>query len=111
MRIVSLSYPVSAEIAKEAAQPKVAAIGQFDGLHQGHGSVLATAIHIARKNGVPAALITFYPHPKDVIGKGNYEGYLTLNQTSRGCLRRWESIYCTLLSLIRNSPKSVRKHL
>ncbi|KOP67682.1 riboflavin biosynthesis protein RibF [Bacillus sp. FJAT-18019] len=77
MRIVSLSYPVSAEIAKEAAEPKVAAIGQFDGLHQGHASVLTTAINIARENGVPAALITFYPHPKDVIGKGNYEGYLT----------------------------------
>ncbi len=77
MRVVSLSYPVSSDIVREAAEPKVAAIGQFDGLHLGHASVLSTAVNIARENGVPAALITFYPHPKDVIGKGSYEGYLT----------------------------------
>ncbi|CAM3637037.1 MULTISPECIES: bifunctional riboflavin kinase/FAD synthetase [Paenibacillus] len=77
MRIVSLSYPINPETVLEAGVPKVAAIGQFDGLHLGHESVISTAVGIAREQGLPAALITFYPHPKDVIGKGNYEGYLT----------------------------------
>ncbi|KKO53302.1 bifunctional riboflavin kinase/FAD synthetase [Paenibacillus sp. DMB20] len=77
MKIVSLSYPLTPEQESELGQPQVAAIGQFDGLHLGHASVISTAVDIARKEGIPAAVITFYPHPKDVMRKGNYEGYLT----------------------------------
>ncbi|PAD75933.1 bifunctional riboflavin kinase/FAD synthetase [Paenibacillus campinasensis] len=77
MKVVSLSYPISSELKQQLGQPQIAAIGQFDGLHLGHASVLSTAVRLAREEGVPAALITFYPHPKDVIRKGSYEGYLT----------------------------------
>ncbi|GAB6931452.1 bifunctional riboflavin kinase/FAD synthetase [Paenibacillus sp. JCM 10914] len=86
MRIVPISYPVSVDLEQEGVEPKVAAIGQFDGLHLGHTSVLAEAIRIAREQGVPAAMITFFPHPKDVIGKGNYEGYLTPQQDKQELL-------------------------
>lgn len=55
----------------------MAALGQFDGLHRGHASVITSAVALARKQGVPAAVLTFHPHPKDVMGKGDYEGYLT----------------------------------
>lgn len=65
------------ETAAEWAQPQVAALGQFDGLHRGHASVIASAVALARKEGIPAAVITFHPHPKDVMGKGDYDGYLT----------------------------------
>lgn len=77
MRTVTLTYPLSAETAAEWAQPQVAALGQFDGLHLGHASVINAAIGIAREQGVPASVITFHPHPKDVMRKGDYEGYLT----------------------------------
>lgn len=77
MRTVTLSYPMLPETAAEWAQPQVVALGQFDGLHRGHASVITTAVALARQNGVPAAVMTFHPHPKDVMGKGDYEGYLT----------------------------------
>lgn len=77
MRTVTLTYPMSSETAAHWAQPQVAALGQFDGLHRGHASVISSAVAMARKEGVPAAVITFHPHPKDVMGKGDYEGYLT----------------------------------
>ncbi|WP_339242101.1 bifunctional riboflavin kinase/FAD synthetase [Paenibacillus sp. FSL F4-0243] len=77
MRTVTLTYPMSPETAAEWAQPQVAALGQFDGLHRGHASVITSAVALARKQGVPAAVLTFHPHPKDVMGKGDYEGYLT----------------------------------
>ena len=77
MKIVSLSYPITPEQKLQIGGPLVAAIGQFDGLHLGHASVISQAVSIARREGLPSAVITFYPHPKDVMRKGNYEGYLT----------------------------------
>ncbi len=77
MRTVTLSYPMPPETAADWAQPQVAALGQFDGLHRGHASVITSAVALARRQGVPAAVMTFHPHPKDVMGKGDYDGYLT----------------------------------
>jgi len=42
----------------------VVALGNFDGLHQGHQAVIGKAIEIARANNVPAAVMTFEPHPR-----------------------------------------------
>ncbi|NGM81099.1 bifunctional riboflavin kinase/FAD synthetase [Paenibacillus sp. 7124] len=86
MRTVTLTYPMKPETAAEWAQPQIAALGQFDGLHRGHVSVISSAVAKAREEGVPAAVITFYPHPKDVMGKGDYEGYLTPPRDKRELL-------------------------
>ncbi len=61
----------------ERAASQVVAIGQFDGIHQGHTSVISSAVSLAKQKGIPSAVVTFNPHPKDVMGKGDYEGYLT----------------------------------
>jgi riboflavin kinase/FMN adenylyltransferase len=45
----------------------VIAIGNFDGVHRGHQSVLNRALDIARERGVPALVLTFEPHPRTVF--------------------------------------------
>lgn len=45
----------------------VIAIGNFDGVHRGHQSVLQRALDIARARGVPALVLTFEPHPRTVF--------------------------------------------
>ena len=77
METITLTYPLTPASAAALSRPQVAAIGQFDGLHRGHAAVIMTAVNNARRKGVPAAVITFHPHPKDVMRKGNYDGYLT----------------------------------
>jgi riboflavin kinase/FMN adenylyltransferase len=42
----------------------VAAIGSFDGVHRGHRRVLDTA----RAAGAPVTVVTFWPHPRLVLG-------------------------------------------
>ena len=42
----------------------VAAIGSFDGVHRGHRRVLETA----RGAGTPVTVVTFWPHPRLVLG-------------------------------------------
>ncbi|MDR9792896.1 MULTISPECIES: FAD synthetase family protein [unclassified Aeribacillus] len=52
-----------------ASCPVVAALGFFDGVHLGHQKVIQTAKNLAEKMGVKTAVISFFPHPKDIIGK------------------------------------------
>ncbi len=42
----------------------VVAIGNFDGVHRGHIAVIAAARARAQASGVPAAVLTFEPHPR-----------------------------------------------
>ncbi|MDQ0169980.1 bifunctional riboflavin kinase/FAD synthetase [Paenibacillus tundrae] len=77
MKTVMLTYPQTLTSDELHTQPQVLAIGQFDGLHLGHASVILSAVRIARETGVQAAVMTFHPHPKEVMRKGDYEGYLT----------------------------------
>lgn len=45
----------------------VVAIGNFDGVHRGHRSVLDKARAIAQARAVPALVLTFEPHPRSVF--------------------------------------------
>ncbi len=45
----------------------VVAIGNFDGVHRGHQTVLARALTEAERRGVPALALTFEPHPRAVF--------------------------------------------
>lgn len=77
METITLTYPLTESATVEAARPQVLAIGQFDGLHLGHASVIKSAIQLAKEMNLPAAVMSFHPHPKEVMKKGDYEGYLT----------------------------------
>ncbi len=45
-------------------------MGVFDGVHLGHRKVIETVISEARRAGGAATLLTFHPHPRQVLGGG-----------------------------------------
>jgi riboflavin kinase/FMN adenylyltransferase len=51
----------------EALKGGVVAIGNFDGVHRGHRSVLERALSLAEEKRVPALVLTFEPHPRSVF--------------------------------------------
>lgn len=53
------------------------AIGNFDGVHRGHQSVLSTLKARADEAGVPAVVLTFEPHPRDVFAPAPFMFRLT----------------------------------
>ncbi len=53
------------------------AIGNFDGLHRGHQHVLRSLKERARQAGVPAVMLTFEPHPRDVFAPAPFMFRLT----------------------------------
>jgi len=46
------------------------AIGNFDGIHKGHQAVIREAGRIARDGGIPWAVLTFEPHPREIFSPG-----------------------------------------
>ena len=47
-----------------ALRGAVAGIGNFDGVHRGHRALVAAVRAAADETGVPAAILTFEPHPR-----------------------------------------------
>jgi riboflavin kinase / FMN adenylyltransferase len=55
----------------------VVTIGVFDGVHRGHQQILGHAVKKAREKGVPAVVVTFDPHPSEVVRPGSHPAVLT----------------------------------
>jgi riboflavin kinase / FMN adenylyltransferase len=49
----------------------VVTIGVFDGVHRGHQRIVSGAAETGAELGMPAAVITFDPHPAEVIRPGS----------------------------------------
>ena len=55
----------------------VVTIGVFDGVHLGHRLIIARAVERARELGVPSVVLTFDPHPMEVVRPGSHPPMLT----------------------------------
>ena len=55
----------------------VLTIGVFDGVHRGHAQLINRAVEAARRRGVPSVVMTFDPHPMEVVRPGNHPAQLT----------------------------------
>ena len=55
----------------------VATIGVFDGVHRGHQRIVNRAAEIARSSNEPLVVLTFDPHPDEVIRPGSHPPVLT----------------------------------
>ncbi|MFB4316652.1 bifunctional riboflavin kinase/FAD synthetase [Actinomadura sp. 21ATH] len=50
----------------------VVTIGVFDGVHRGHQRIVRAAADLARERGVRSVVITFDPHPDEVVRPGTH---------------------------------------
>lgn len=57
----------------------MATIGVFDGLHRGHQQIIARARQVAAEWELPTVLMTFTPHPSEVVRPGSHPPQLTTN--------------------------------
>jgi riboflavin kinase / FMN adenylyltransferase len=55
----------------------VVTIGEFDGVHRGHQRIIARATQIGRERNLPVVVITFDPHPDEVIRPGSHPPFLS----------------------------------
>jgi riboflavin kinase/FMN adenylyltransferase len=55
----------------------VATIGVFDGVHRGHQQIIGHTVKRAGELGVQSVVITFDPHPSEVVRPGTHPAVLT----------------------------------
>jgi riboflavin kinase/FMN adenylyltransferase len=55
----------------------VVTIGVFDGVHRGHQEIIIHAVKRAGELGIPSVVVTFDPHPSEVVRPGSHPAVLT----------------------------------
>ncbi|MGP3981227.1 bifunctional riboflavin kinase/FAD synthetase [Streptomyces sp. KR80] len=50
----------------------VVTIGSYDGVHRGHQLIIGRAVARARELGIPSVVVTFDPHPSEVVRPGSH---------------------------------------
>ena len=65
------------ESLKNLNKETVATIGVFDGVHRGHQEIIKATVEEARARRVPAVVVTFKPHPKEILKPGSHPPILT----------------------------------
>ena len=55
----------------ERVPNSVITVGTFDGVHAGHRAIIDTVAEKARKREARSVLVTFDPHPRDIINPGD----------------------------------------
>ncbi|RDG34550.1 bifunctional riboflavin kinase/FAD synthetase [Streptomyces corynorhini] len=50
----------------------VVTIGSYDGVHRGHQLIIGRAVERARELRVPSVVVTFDPHPSEVVRPGSH---------------------------------------
>ncbi|SCW42354.1 riboflavin kinase / FMN adenylyltransferase [Paenibacillus tianmuensis] len=87
METVQLSYPLPQD-GRLDDSAKVLAIGDFDGVHLGHREVIRRAVERGAEFQLPAAIMTFHPHPRQVLGMDKYTKLLTPPAAKQELLRQ-----------------------
>ncbi|RAK14957.1 riboflavin kinase/FMN adenylyltransferase [Anoxybacillus vitaminiphilus] len=89
-----------------ASCPTVAALGFFDGVHLGHQKVIQTAKKLAEKIGLKTAVISFFPHPKEIIGKTGERVHYLLPPAEKA--KKFSRLGVDYFYLIRFTPEFAR---
>jgi riboflavin kinase/FMN adenylyltransferase len=55
----------------------VVTIGVFDGVHRGHQRTIDHTVEVARAQGIASVVVTFDPHPSEVVRPGSHPAVLT----------------------------------
>jgi riboflavin kinase/FMN adenylyltransferase len=61
----------------QAARPAALTVGNFDGMHRGHGALLERVTTKARELGIGSCVLTFEPHPREFFAGEDAPARLT----------------------------------
>ncbi len=79
----------SAEAAREfLANGSAITIGNYDGIHLGHQSLIRDTVDRARSAGLKSALVTFDPHPQAILAPQSKPKLITLTEEKLALLER-----------------------
>lgn len=75
----------------------MATIGVFDGVHRGHQALIGRAVDLAHERGLPSVVLTFDPHPAEVVRPGSHPAQLTsINRKAELVEQLGVDVFCVL---------------
>jgi riboflavin kinase / FMN adenylyltransferase len=82
MKVFHLSFDeqglaIGDSLSEAFSGPQIIVIGEFDGVHAGHQEVIRRGQVRSETLGIPLAIMTFHPHPRQVLGHAQYARMLT----------------------------------
>lgn len=80
----------------------VVTIGIFDGVHAGHQVTIRRTVELARERGVPSVVLTFDPHPSEIIRPGSHPPVLTGTRHKADLL---EALGVDVMCVLRFTPE------
>lgn len=80
---------------REIKHPVHLALGVFDGVHRGHQKVISSAVEAAKKSGGVAGVLTFSPHPIQVLAPDRAPKRILASVAHKGFLL--EQLGCSLM--------------
>src|SRR5690554_5508045 len=76
MQVVHIRYPLTQHVL-HTARPAAIALGFFDGVHLGHQQLLKRVREMASQLNIRPGIMTFHPHPREVLGSRGPFYYVT----------------------------------
>jgi riboflavin kinase/FMN adenylyltransferase len=70
-----LRWPGLDEVARDWGR-SIVTIGVFDGVHRGHQRIVGRAMQVAAERRLPVVVVTFDPHPDEVVRPGSHPPFL-----------------------------------
>ncbi|MBD3316276.1 MAG: riboflavin biosynthesis protein RibF, partial [Chitinivibrionales bacterium] len=88
-------------IGQDASLPPgtqtVVSVGNFDGIHRGHRTLIRQTIQRARSQGLSSAVVTFVPHTRAMLNPDEPPFVLTTCEEKAHLLSGWEVDYLVCL--------------
>lgn len=82
-------------------EPVVLTTGFFDGLHRGHQQVLHTLKSIAKDKLLPTCVVSFWPHPRVILGNAHQLKLLTDLSEKEALMEEFGIDYLVILTFTR----------
>ncbi|ROT46305.1 bifunctional riboflavin kinase/FAD synthetase [Pusillimonas sp. NJUB218] len=91
----------------DSHSPSAVSIGNFDGVHRGHQTILARVAHVAQERDLTPTVMTFYPHPRVYFARTGNRPELMPTQISSLRDKVWgiQRLHIRQLALMRFNQK------
>ena len=63
-----------------SSYPTILTLGTFDGIHLGHKTIISKLTGESKKNNLRSIILTFFPHPRNVVGSEKIKSISTLDE-------------------------------
>ena len=63
-----------------SSKPSILTLGTFDGIHQGHRTIISKLISESKKYDLKSIILTFFPHPRNIVSFKKIKSINTIDE-------------------------------